>query len=127
VPVPDLPEHNLLGELAPVAGSFSSGYQTISIPYAAGKVTLNFWYYPGSEASAGDYQRVILLQPGTFSTIKTLTVVHENDRAWKQASFDLSAYRGRSLVLYFEVYNDSTLGVGRTWMFVDDVSVMACP
>ena len=36
------------------------------------------------------------------------------------------AYRGRSLVLYFEVYNDGTGPQGRTWMFVDDVSVEAC-
>ena len=72
-------------------------------------------------------ERVVLLQPGTFAGIKTLMKGQENDRRWKQASFDLTAYRGMSLVLYIEVFNDSTGSTGRTWMYVDDVSVLACP
>ena len=105
---PGAPERNLLGELAPLGGSFSSGYQTISIPADAANATLTFWYYPATNAVSGDYQRVMLLQPGTYAVIQTLMQKLENDRAWKQASFDLSAYRGRSVVLYFEVFNDST-------------------
>ena len=72
-------------------------------------------------------ERAVLLQPGTFAGIKTLMKGQENDRRWKQASFDLTAYRGMSLVLYIEVFNDSTGSTGRTWMYVDDVSVLACP
>jgi len=122
-----IPERNLLGELAPLGASYSSGYQTISVPAAADKVTLTLWYYPGSDATTGDYQRVVLLQPGTFAGIKTLMKVQEHDRTWKQATFDLTPYRGMSLVLYIEVLNDSTAAAGRTWMYVDDVSVSACP
>src|SRR5690606_35889588 len=96
------------------------------IPAAAARATLTFWYYPGSEATTGDYQRVMLLQPGNFAVIKVLLKTLENTRAWQQATFDLTPYRGTSLVLYFEVYNDSTGNTGRTWMFVDDVSVQAC-
>ena len=105
---PGAPERNLLGELAPLAGSYSSGYQTISIPADAANATLTFWYYPATNAGSGDYQRVMLLQPGTYTLIQKLTQKLENDRTWKQASFDLSAYRGRSVVLYFEVFNDDT-------------------
>ena len=120
---PGAPERNLLGELAPLGGSFSSGYQTISIPANAAYAALTFWYYPATNAVSGDYARVMLLQPGTYALIEKLMQKLENDRTWKQASFDLSAYRGRSVVLYFEVYNDSTTAADRTWMYLDDVSV----
>jgi hypothetical protein len=121
------PARNLLGDLAPMGATYSSGYQTIRIPSAANRVTLTLWYYPGSDATTGDYQRVMLLQPGTYAEFKTLMKVHENDRAWKRTTFDLTPYRGMTLVLYFEVLNDSTASTGRTWMYVDDVSVLACP
>ncbi len=120
------PEINLLGEVAPSGATFSSGYQTITIPWAAAAATLNFWYKPGTVATGNDYQRVLLLEPGSYAPIATLLRVLENDGVWKWASFDLSAYRGRGLVLYFEVYNDSTAAAGRTWMFVDDISVRTC-
>ena len=125
------PARNLLGELAPMGATYSSGYQTIRIPSTPNRVTLTLWYYPGSDATSGDFQRVMLLQPSTYAEYKTLMKVQENDRAWKQTTFDLTpyltTYLGKSLVLYFEVLNDSTASTGRTWMYVDDVSVRACP
>ena len=45
---------------------------------------------------------------------------------WQQASFDLSAYRGQSVVLYFEVYNVDVSNGPQTWMFLDDVSLRTC-
>jgi hypothetical protein len=48
-----------------------------------------------------------------------------NDRAWRQVEADLTRFAGRDVVLYFNAFNE---GDGqRTWMFVDDVSVQACP
>ena len=41
-------------------------------------------------------------------------------------SFDLTPYRGQSVVVYFEVYNDNTAAAPRAWMYVDDVSAQAC-
>jgi hypothetical protein len=47
-----------------------------------------------------------------------------NDGVWRQKTYDLSPYRGMTIVLYFNVIND---GNGRrTWMYVDDVSVNLC-
>jgi hypothetical protein len=119
-------ERNALGELAPLGGSYSSGYQTISIPLEAATAALTYWYYPATNDTAGDYQRVMLLKPGSYGLIRKLTQTLENDRIWKRASFDLSEYRGQSVVLYFEVFNDSVDGAEPTWMYVDDVSVEAC-
>ena len=120
------PERNLLGEIAPSDATFSSGYQEISIPPNAASADLTFWYYPGTDDVANDFQRVLLLDPVNYGVVANLMQVLENDQAWKQATFDLSAYRGQDLLLYFEVYNDSTDSAGRTWMYLDDVSLQAC-
>ena len=120
-------EVNLLGELAPAGASYSTVYQTINIPADAETVTLDFWYKPGTEASGGDWQRVLLLEPSpSFKLIAELMQVLENDGTWKQTEFDLSDYRGQKLALYFEVYNNDIEAADRTWMFLDDVSVQAC-
>jgi len=119
-------ERNLLGEVAPLGATFSSGYQTITIPWGMYSVLLTFWYKPGSQDIANDFQRVLLLDPVTYLPVAELMRVLENDQVWKKAVFDLKAYQGQNLVLYFEVYNDSTGSAGRTWMYLDDVSVQAC-
>ncbi len=120
------PERNLLGELAADGASYSTVYQTVTIPADPGAVTLTFWYRPGTQATAGDFQRALLLRPGSYALLKVLMKTLSNADGWQQASFDLSAYRGQSVVLYFEVYNDDVSGWPRTWLFVDDVSLRAC-
>jgi hypothetical protein len=121
---------NLLGEIAPEDASFSSAYQTINLPANAdpstSTLTLTFWYKPGTEATEGDYQRVMLLDPNGYTYIATLMKVLEHSDSWRQAHFDLTPYRGQSVVLYFEVYNDNISAGPRTWMFLDDVSVWTC-
>jgi hypothetical protein len=122
----DVPERNLLGELAPAGASYSTAYQTIAVPSGARSTTLKYWYRPGTQATGGDFQRVLLLRPGTYGLLDTLMKSLINANEWQPATFDLSAYRGQSVVLYFEVYNDDIAAGPRTWMFVDDVSVSAC-
>ena len=68
----------------------------------------------------------MLLRPGSYQLLAVLGRWLENSNVWQSAAFDLSPYRGQDVVLYFEVYNDSTGEAGRAWMFVDDVSVLAC-
>ena len=52
--------------------------------------------------------------------------VLENAEEWRWWVCDLTPYRGRNIVIYWEVYNDDRLTGPRTWMFVDDVSVQVC-
>lgn len=121
------PQQTLWGELAPLGAAYSAVYQTISIPLDTYAVTLDFWHYAGSEENNNnDWQRVMLLKPGSFQKIKEFIRLREGEEVWKQLSFNLTAYRGRDVVLYFEVYNDSTGATGRTWMYVDDVRVQSC-
>ena len=44
--------------------------------------------------------------------------------AWQRHSFDLSAFRGQSVTLYFGVFNNGTGGV--TGMYVDEVAIEGC-
>jgi hypothetical protein len=120
-------EYNLLGEASILGGTYSSGYQTVSIPAAAKTATLHFWYRPGSQGtSSADFQRALLLTPVYYDLLKELMRVRLNSATWREATFDLTAYRGKSVVLYFETYNDSTGAIGRTWMYLDDVSLNVC-
>ena len=118
-------ERNILGELAPSGASYSSGYQTVTIPADAGTATLIFWYKPGTQAADGDFQRAMLLADD-YSYLATVMKVLENSGDWQRRSFDLTPYRGRSIVIYWEVFNDDLLAGPRTWMFLDDVSVRVC-
>jgi hypothetical protein len=120
-------ETNLLGEAGALGATYSSGYQTIAIPSDATSATLHFWYKPGADGtSTADFQRVLLLTPVYYDLIKELMRVRLNSATWRETSFNLTAYRGKSVVIYFETYNDSTAATDRTWMFLDDVSVEVC-
>ena len=120
------PERNLAGEYAPLGASYSSGYQTVRIPADVASATLSFWYRSGSVDPANDFQRVMLLRPGSYSLLKVLMRVAENNQVWRQMTFDLNVYRGQDVVVYFEVYNNSTGAEGRSWMYLDDVSLALC-
>ncbi len=126
VPAPAQPERSPAGLLAPAGATYSTAYQTIHLPNDADTLSLNFWYRPGAAASSGDWQSVLLLQPGSFGKVVELMRILANDAAWRSFTFDLRPYRGRDLVLYFEVYNDATVAAGRAWMYVDDVSILTC-
>lgn len=125
--------------------SFSSVWQVLSLPGNATSVTLRFWWWRRTEepplASAlfgpqsefeqqianlpfRDAQQVILLHPLTYETLKTLWNGRANDHAWTQMTFDLTPWRGRQVVLYFNALNDG-LG-GRTWLYLDDVTIQVC-
>ncbi len=119
-------ESNLLGEHAPAGATYSTAHQTVILPAGAASLTLTLWRQPGTTAAAGDWQRLLLLKPNTYAVLATLWRGLQNDDAWQPAAFDLTPYRGQTVVLYFEVYNDSTGAAGRTWLFVDDISLTAC-
>ncbi|MGQ9765720.1 MAG: hypothetical protein ACUVSS_00005, partial [Anaerolineae bacterium] len=105
--------------------SFSSARQTVTIPAASAQVKLSFWFYAMADSPATtDYMEVVLLDPAGAILNKPWRS-HNDSRAWNQLTFDLTPWRGRTVQLYFNVYND---GVGgRAAMFLDDVSLAACP
>ena len=68
----------------------------------------------------------MLLDGNSYALVTKLMQELDDDDVWKYRAFDLTAYRGRSVVLYFEVFNDGTSTAGRSWMYLDDVSLKFC-
>ncbi|MDH7487543.1 MAG: hypothetical protein QHJ81_14870, partial [Anaerolineae bacterium] len=106
--------------------TYSSIQQRVTLPATAQRITLRFHVYPLSEAPAGnDEQLMALLSPASRATIAVPWRALSNGRAWSEQVVDLSTYRGQTLLVYFNVYNDGS--GGRTAMILDDVSLQACP
>jgi hypothetical protein len=104
--------------------SYSSARQTVTIPLSANTVALSFWFNAMmADPIRGQFVELVLLAPN--GTVLDKPWHSQNDsRTWNQMSFDLSRWRGRTLQIYFNVYNDG-LG-GTAGMFLDDVSLVAC-
>lgn len=111
---------------------YSSISQSIAVPTDANIVTLRWWQWSGSEESStaspdktDDRQEVMILTPAG-NPIEVLRRVRQNESSWQEVAIELNAtsYRGRTILLYFNVYNDGANG--RTWMYIDDVELIAC-
>ncbi len=123
--------------------SYSDFGQVVSIPVGSTYANLAMWLYNsssepysvllaerptaeefGEEAMAGDVQYLLILDYwGNW--IDTLLWQRVNEGYWKYVSFDLKKYAGSTIKLQWGTYNDGWGGV--TSMFVDDVSLVACP
>lgn len=130
--------------------SYSDFRQTVTIPSTASTATLNFWLYPESEeveadassammesptaelnaaaAQGRDVQYVLILDRNGY-WIDTLLWMRSNEQTWINKQIDLSDYIGETISIQFGTFNDGPQGgVKRvTSMFVDDVSLLACP
>lgn len=106
--------------------SYSSAWQTVTLPASARSATLRFWYYAAS-SDAYDSQRCWLLDSAgrVLATPLRLYWPDSNGQAWRQVTFDLTPYLGQTLRLHFEVYNNGYGGVSS--LYVDDVSVQVTP
>ncbi len=104
---------------------FSSAKQMVTLPSAATKVTLTFWAYTLVEGVGnGDSMQLVLLHPDG-SVLYKLWDSTNDSRLWNQQNFDLTRWRGQTVQVYFNVYNNGTGGT--VGMFLDDVSLSACP
>ncbi len=104
---------------------FSSAKQTVTIPTGATKVTLSFWYNAMVEGfPRADAMQLVLLNPDG-SVLATPWKASNDSRSWNQLTVDLLRWRGRTVQVYFNVYNDGTPNTAG--MFLDDVSLVSCP
>ncbi len=102
----------------------SSAFQEVTIPADAESVELRYWARPGGSGDGVDFREVRLLTPsyGNLAQIDRDTTTGDNQ--WHEKVFDLSAYRGQTVVLYFNVYNDGNNS--QIWIYVDDVALLSC-
>ena len=103
--------------------------QQLILPANATSMTLNLWWALFTEETAGafDHLQVALYEPSTSALIATLLAVDNSsatDWAWNLASFDLTPYAGRTVILRFTATND--IAGSPTTFFADDVSILAC-
>lgn len=118
------------GAYAPGQPSYSSIQQLVTIPADAANVVLRWWRLNGSEEGingapdgSADRQEVILLRTNG-DVLALLQRVRHNEGAWQAGAVDVSAFRGQSVTIYFNVYND---GNGRrTWSYLDEVRLETC-
>jgi hypothetical protein len=107
------------------ACSYSSIHQEVTIPGDAATATLSFWYYPLCQ-DTGDWQGAIIYdQTLTVPLAWAMPQVCSNSQIWTHHTFDLTPYKGQTIRIYFNVYNDG-LGNLKTAMYLDDVSVQVC-
>lgn len=108
--------------------TFSSIRQLVTIPFTSGPIQLRWWRLlrtaqPGTPTATTDRQDLILLSPN-LKPIQILRRELRNDGIWQEDVVDLTAYRGQTLYIYFNAFNDAN--TTRTWMYLDNVRLRVC-
>lgn len=102
-------------------------YQLVSIPDDAETVTFRYWWNIHSlDAVETPYDYLyVKLQTADGQPLAELETLDNTDvrNAWTQSSFDLSAYAGTSLRLFFHCTGNERF---ITSFFLDDVELEAC-
>ena len=105
--------------------SYSDAYQMVGIPDTAGDATLSMFIYPISEAATDQDVQYVLVLDRYGNWIGTLLWGRSDQEIWTYNEFDMNPYRGTTIRLQFGVYNNGLNDT--TAMYVDDVSLQACP
>ncbi|MDQ0028517.1 fibronectin type III domain-containing protein [Arthrobacter bambusae] len=106
----------------------SSLAQAITIP-ATGTTTLSLWYQPhtNDDTCNGTTCRYDWMEAqvrnSSGTVLASLFKLSSNSGAWTQFSADLSAYKGQTITLWFNVHLDGSNPADDTWMYLDDVTL----
>lgn len=111
------------GRAAPITRKLT---QLVSIPITACSVTLTFWYRVDTEepvgAPARDKMNVAVLSAKGQLLKSLATYSNKNSSVeYQQATFDLSAFKGRTIMLKFQVRENARRA---TSFLVDDTSLL---
>lgn len=101
--------------------AYSSFEQTLSIPADAITATLSVERYRYSGDSRNAQYAVVL---DAANQVHYLFFDHVDDPQWIHDQFDLQAYAGQTIKLWFSVYNRGNSGTAG--MFIDDVQMQVC-
>jgi len=110
-----------IGSTGPFNGN-STLTQTVTVP--GGGSTLSFWYQPHCMDTVTYDQIQAQIRSTSGTTLATLLNVCPAGTAWTQVSYNLSAYAGQTVVLYFNDHDDNYPG-DPTYFYLDDVSITA--
>ena len=102
--------------------SYSSIWQTVTIPADARRATLTYWTYPMSQDEFPHDLHLVLLLDDNFHILGYVDQSLSDPRRWIPGSYDVTPFAGRTVTLYFGVYNGG--GTGRpSAMYLDDVAL----
>ena len=102
--------------------------QIIIVP-ATGTATLSFWYQPHTDdrnCSTNTCQRDWMegqVRSSSGATLATLFKLNNDRGSWTRVTADLTAYKGQSVTLWFNVHLNGPNPNDDTWMYLDDVVV----
>ena len=123
--------HAHTGTYSTLLGTYSTGppeplgdssiVQTVTIPASVSTATLTFWYYGGTTDTVRYDWQECQIRSTSGSRLAQVMKIASNSQSWTKVTYNMSAYRGRTVQLYFNVHQD---GDGDpTYMFLDDVSL----
>ena len=100
-------------------------YQDIALPDSAQHFTLSFHFWASHEDAPGsDMQLLNIYEATTGVRLAQPWARLSNEQSWQFELIDLTHFRGRTLRIEFGVHNDG--GGGRTALYLDEVSLLAC-
>ena len=100
-------------------------YQDIALPDSAQHFTLSFHFWASHEDTPGsDMQLLNIYEATTGVRLAQPWARLSNEQSWQFELIDLTHFRGRTLRVEFGVHNDG--GGGRTALYLDEVSLLAC-
>jgi len=92
----------------------------VAIP--VGAATLSFWYQPHCPDTLTYDQIQMQVRNTAGTTLATVLNVCSNSGAWTSVSFNVAAYAGQTVVLWFNDHDDGYAG-DPTYFLLDDVAV----
>jgi hypothetical protein len=108
-----------LGSTGPVNGN-STLAQTVTVP--AGSSTLTFWYFPVCTDTIAYDQIQMQIRSTSGATLANVLNVCTYTLTWTKVTFDMSAYAGQTIVLWFNDHDDG-YPTDPTYFVLDDVSL----
>jgi hypothetical protein len=106
----------------------TGAYQTITLPSYATDIKLSFYYHLFTEDSVGFDWVEVYVRDSSGNNLEQIfkkggvNYPGLEEYGWEQVTYDLSAYAGKTIQIYFAVANwYDTLY--KTWCYIDDVSV----
>jgi cell division septation protein DedD len=102
----------------PEVNGYSGICQDVTIP--SGTTTLSFWVYEGTNDTVAYADQEADLLDSTGAAVTTFFSEAKTTNGWVQRSYDVSAYAGQALTLFFGVYGNGWSS-GYIYQYVDDV------
>ncbi|MEM7129654.1 MAG: matrixin family metalloprotease [Chloroflexota bacterium] len=104
--------------------SHSTAYRYIEVPSAALSVQLTIWMQTHGDSDGRDFRDITLIDSYYGIQDQLFKEGGVGTEEWTRHTFDLSEYRGRTVILFLNVYNNGT--GSQMWSYVDHISLVAC-